>query len=222
MVDSSKTDCSSVAQALPRLEYGRRASAAQVRVDRLASRYRNLFRGRTFALVVIVALAWLAEKERLLPLLLSLPVIVFIGAVFEKNRALRAWLQALRVVRFYERRIANVSGLWAGTGEPGTRYLHEGHPYARDLDVFGQGSLFERLHVEGTPLGEQRLAAWLSSPATAEQVRARQAAVTELRDKLDLREDLALVGQMASSRASVHALEAWAIAPTSAAHVRAR
>src|SRR5262249_59869627 len=43
-------------------------------------------------------------------------------------------------------------------------------------------------------MGEATLACWLLSPATIEQVRARQEAVIELRDKLDLREDLAVLG----------------------------
>jgi hypothetical protein len=158
----------------------------------------------------------LGEKERLLPLLLSLPVVAFIAAVLAKNHAYRAWRRALAAVHFYERRLANVEERWAGTGEPGTRFLDDAHPCARDLDLFGPGSLFERLHLAGTPLGEATLAAWLCTPAGAAEVRARQAAVTELRDRLDFREALALRGQQVPARLNPAALTAWAAAPGSA------
>ena len=49
------------------------------------------------------------------------------------------------------------------------------------LDLFGRGSLFELLSRAQTQRGEERLAAWLLAPAAADEVRARQAAVAELR-----------------------------------------
>src|SRR5436190_23737180 len=139
-----------VAEPDPRTEYAHRAAARHARADRCASRYHTFFRARTGALGLIVALAWLAEKERLLPLLLSLPVVGFVSAVLGKNRAYRAWQAAQRAADFYERRLANVEERWAGTGEPGSRFLNDNHPCARDLDLFGPGSLFERLHLAGT------------------------------------------------------------------------
>jgi hypothetical protein len=196
----------------PRAEYVRRVSERQARADQFAVRYHTLFRVRTGTLGVIVAVAWLAEKERLLPLLLSVPAVVFIMAVLAKNRAHRAWQQALRAVRFYERRPI-LEECWAGTGEPGSRFLDDAHPCARDLDLFGPGSLFERLHLAGTPLGEATLAAWLCTPASPAVVRARQAAVTELRDRLDFREAVALLGQQVPGRLAIPPLTAWAAAP---------
>jgi len=44
--------------------------------------------------------------------------------------------------------------------------------------------------VAATPAGEETLAGWLKAPAEAPEVVARQAAVTELTDALDLRESL--------------------------------
>src|SRR5207253_7031468 len=111
MVDLPKISSSPMSIPGPRAEYGRRAGAGQARVDQLALRYRRFFRARTVAVGLIVALGWLAEKERLLPLLLSLPVVVFVAAVLERNRVLRAWQRAYRVVRFYQRRIANLEDL---------------------------------------------------------------------------------------------------------------
>lgn len=164
------------------------------------------------ALGVIVALAWLAEKEPQLPALLALPIIVFVGGVVARSSILRAWRQALGRAHFYEGRLAKMAGSWAGAREMGSRFLDDVHPYARDVDVFGAGSLFERLHLAGTSLGEESLAAWLRSPAAIEDVRARQAAGAELRDALDLREDLAILGQQAQARINMDELAAWSAA----------
>ena len=41
--------------------------------------------------------------------------------------------------------LARLEGRWAGTGVEGLEYLDVEHPYAADLDLFGGGSMFERL-----------------------------------------------------------------------------
>jgi hypothetical protein len=55
--------------------------------------------------------------------------------------------------------------------------------------------LFERLSTARTATGERTLSGWLAGPGEVEEVRARQQAVEELRAKLDLREDLAVLGE---------------------------
>jgi hypothetical protein len=215
MVESSPSNALPVAAASPLAEYGRRRAESKVLANLLAARYHAFFRARTIGLGLIVAVAWLCEKERLLAVLLILPIVVFVSAVVMKNRLLRAWRQVVAVVAFYERRLTNLEDRWAGTGQQGNRFL-QGHPYALDLDLFGPGSLFERLHLAGTPLGEAALASWLRTPAGCDEVRARQAAIAELRDKLDLREEVALLGQQLPAGMSLDALTMWATAPTAA------
>ena len=80
-----------------------------------------------------------------------------------------------RAIAFYDRGLARIEDRWIGTGEPGDRFADDHHLYANDLDLFGRGSLFELLSVAATPAGEETLAAWLKSPATGEEVGARQA-----------------------------------------------
>ena len=87
------------------------------------------------------------------------------------------------------------------------------HPYAEDFDLFGKGSLFELLSTARTRGGEDTLAQWLLHPAASEVVIERQAAVEELRTKLDLREDLALLGEDVRSQTHPDKLIAWAEAP---------
>ena len=60
-------------------------------------------------------------------------------------------------------------------------------PAATDLDLFGVGGLFEQRPSHVRAPGEKTLAGWLLTPGSVVDVRVRQAAVAELRDRLDLR-----------------------------------
>jgi hypothetical protein len=86
-----------------------------------------------------------------------------------------------------------------------------GHPYAVDLDVTGRASLMHLLLASPTPIGERTLRGWLLNPAPRENVRDRQSAAAELRDLLDMRDDLAVCGRrIRTARPDVEPFLAWA------------
>ncbi len=137
------------------------------------------------------------------------PVAAFVYLVVAHERVLREVRRTARVIAFYERAMARVENRWQGTGQSGERFLDARHPYARDLDIFGRGSIFELLCMARTKAGEETLAAWLLGPASPEIVRERNAAVSELRGRLDLREDLANLGEDLQSGVQPEALAKW-------------
>ncbi len=145
--------------------------------------------------------------------LIALPVVAFVILMAMHQRVDRVRDRYERAVGFYESGLARLAGQWAGAGETGERFYDQAHPYAEDLDLFGRGSLFELLCTARTRAGEDKLAAWLVAPAPVDQIRARQQAVDELRPRLDLREELALLGD--DVRAGVHAerLSSWGAGP---------
>jgi hypothetical protein len=142
-----------------------------------------------------------------------LPVAVFALLVRRHDQVQHARDAAIRGIAFYERGLARLEDRWAGTGEPGDRFRDDGHAYANDLDLFGRGSLFELLSLARTRTGEETLARWLTSPAAASEIGARQKAVEELSPALSFREQLVLAG--VDVRASVHTdrLVDWAGLP---------
>ncbi len=142
------------------------------------------------------------------------PAAAFSWAGVQLDRAIRARARLVRAVAFYERALARLDGRWAGTGgETGHRFLDDAHLYARDLDLFGEASLFELLSSARTQIGEETLAAWLKAPAGPSAVRARQEAVTELAPRIDLREDLAVLGEDARTGVHAQALQVWGEGP---------
>ncbi|AMV39408.1 MutS-related protein [Planctomyces sp. SH-PL62] len=140
---------------------------------------------------------------------LVLPVAAFAAVLMAHEPIRRRAVHAARTIEFYKRGIARMEDRWAGTGVDGSNFLDLDHPYAADLDLFGVGSLFERLCTARTKAGEDALAAWLLAPATPEVVATRHEAVLELRPRLDLREDLELLGADVRAGIDPAALAAW-------------
>jgi len=144
---------------------------------------------------------------------LPVPVLAFVLLVAWHARVGRRRERAERAASFYERGLARLDEKWQGQGRQGMRYLEADHPFAADLDLFGPASLFELLCTARTRGGEDTLAQWLLHPAAVEVVRDRQAAVVELRDQLDLREDLAVLGEDIRAAVKPIKLVQWASEP---------
>ncbi len=145
-------------------------------------------------------------------LLVPAAAFVWIGVRLDRAQSARTRLE--RAVAFYERSLSRLDGRWANTGgETGDRFIDEQHLYARDLDLFGDASLFELLSSARTAVGEDTLACWLKAPAAPAIVRARQGAVMELSPRTELREDLAVLGEDARTGVDADALAHWAERP---------
>jgi hypothetical protein len=155
-----------------------------------------------------IAAAVLLRTRGLLSLLL-IPVAIFVVLVVVHDRVIRRLGKYERVTEFYARGLARLEDQWAGTGESGDRFFDAAHPYARDLDLFGKGSLFELLCTARTRAGEETLARWLLAAAPPEEVRARQAAVAEMKDRVQLRERLFLAGEHVRAGMHPEALASW-------------
>jgi len=194
----------------PGAEYARRLGARQTQAASFRRRAALVSNLRLLVFVGGAGLAWLAlGPGSLARAWLAAPALAFAALVVLHDRELTRRDHAERAVRFYAGGVARLEGGWIGQGESGERFCDPNHPYAVDLDVFGAGSLFEYLCAARTRAGEATLAAWLSAPASPELVRARQQAVAELGPRLDLREDLALLGEDAAAGMHPDELRRW-------------
>jgi len=219
----------------PAGEYARRLAIRSAAAKRLDVRAKRLSSARLIVFLAGVALAFAVFAAKRVPApWLALPAVAFVALVVRHDRALQAHARAERAAAFYERGLARLERRPARTGsdaggagpqpatrsgdgagaENGDRFLDAEHLYAADLDLFGPRSLFALLCSARTRAGEETLAAWLRAPAAPEEVRARQAAVAELRGRLDLREELALLGDDVRAGLAPEALAAWGTAPS--------
>src|SRR5580698_9326633 len=162
----------------PRSAYTERLDARRRSVAGHDRRHRTIGNLRLLVFLSAGVMAWLIWGRGLLsPFWLALPAAVFVCLIVAHERVLRARRAAGRAVAHYERALARLDGQWSGHGETGERFLDAAHPYAADLDLFGQGTLFELLSTARTRMGEETLAAWLRAPAPPDEVRGRQEAV---------------------------------------------
>jgi len=198
--------------ALDSHEYQTRLRFWNARIASLDRLHLSLSNSRLAVAALTVVLLWVAfVRESISPWWPAAGAIAFLALVVAHARVLQRADRARRAAQWYARGLERLAGRWIGRGRDGARFL-ENHPYARDLDLFGRASLFELLNTANTEAGEETLAAWLGAGAAPAEVAARQAAVTELRDKIDFREDIAVLA--AESEVSrTGSMAAWSQAP---------
>jgi hypothetical protein len=194
----------------PRQEYAHRLEARRAAAAIREKRHTTLGYLRVLVVLAAVATAYAAlDLDALSGWWLLVPVALFVGLGVELRRLEIERTKLSRAAAFYERALERLDGRWAGSGATGERFLDEHHLYAQDLDIFGRASLFELLSSARTRMGEETLAAWLREPAPPDSVRARQEAVVELAPRLDLREDLAVLGEDVGAGVHPEKLAAW-------------
>jgi hypothetical protein len=195
-------------------EYARRLAVREAEVARLAKVHDRIGNGRLALGVTVLLLAWAVLFERwLVPAWLLVPVLAFIALVLYHSSVRRKQVSARRAADYYRHGIARLEDRWIGLGEKGERFGATDHIYAADLDLFGAGSLFELLSVARTRMGEDTLARWLLSPAAPAEIRDRQASVVDLRERLDLREEMAVLGEDSHVGVNPQSLLVWAESP---------
>jgi hypothetical protein len=216
----------------PHAEYSRRLEDRRRSRDREERLFQRIGNGRLATGLAGVVVAWLSiGRLAISPWWLIPPAVLFLALVLWHQFVFVRLGNARRAVLFHERGLARLEDRWQGQGEAGDRFRVPDHVYADDLDIFGKGSLYELLCTVRTIQAEEMLAKWLleppgdgppakapaaretpvagEAPTSRETIVRRQQAVAELRPRLQLREDLFLIGDLV--RRDVHPAElvAW-------------
>ncbi len=77
----------------------------------------------------------------------------------------------------------------------GVEFINPIHPYSHDLDIFGDGSLYQSINRCNTIHGRKQMAQRLSASLTsAEEIRTTQVSVQELTSKTDFRQHFQAAG----------------------------
>ena len=197
----------------PRDEYGRRIARWTEAIRDGERRHLLVSNLRLAVAATAIAATWLAyiRQNGLAVVVAVAAAVAFLVLVVVHARVLLRIERGQRARRIYERGLERIDGTWVGHGPDGSRFIDD-PPYARDLDLFGSGSLFQLLDTARTEAGEETLAAWLRSPAAIEEIAARHGAVSELTPDVDLRETLGVLAAEAHvGRTS--ALNRWASLP---------
>lgn len=197
----------------PSAQYSRRLQEREAEVARLEVISARISNVRVGLAILFVAAAWWSTRPGSFDYWWLAALVLFIVAVMYHSRVRRAHARADRAAAHYRAGIARIEDRWSGRGNSGTRFDDPHHVYAADLDLFGPGNLFELLSIARTRMGESALAAWLLSPAAVATIQERQKSSAELRERLDLREDMAVLGETAGVGVQPEELVRWAESP---------
>jgi hypothetical protein len=194
----------------PSVFYTRRANELVSDIDDKASSlsfYNVGLAGLGFIAIVILYYAFVSKA---LPLLTVVPVAIL--AVFllrQRHACQRRLMQFWSLAEYYETGTARLNRKWESL-DTGEFFADQDHFYSKDLDLFGQGSLFQLLCSARTQMGRETLANWMRAPASIEEIRNRQAAISELRERRELPESLATAGPTQVLDCRPEFLKTWA------------
>ena len=187
---------------------GLQAGLAHIRLQHLAT---------ATALIVAVALflglGFYTVRQRIPLWWPSLPIPIAACSAWRYRRLGLAGSQMRRLQGFYRQGLQRVKGLWPGHGFTGDEFNSTDHVYAKDLSIFGEGSLFELLCISRTAIGRRGLANYLLEAPPLEETLARQDSVRELRPRVDIREKVALLGEFEFSESKWETFVEWLNSP---------
>src|SRR5215469_6861033 len=158
-------------------EYAGRLELLRIEEAKEERRHSQLGIAKIVVVAAVLGLfAWYV-KTRALSIVGLIPLaVLFVALEVAHSSALRSLARCRGLIGFYERGLARLRDGWIGKGEAGQEFLDAEHPYARDVDLFGEGSLFELLCTARTNAGQELLAEWLKKPASLHEIASRQAA----------------------------------------------
>jgi hypothetical protein len=193
--------------------YRRRLRELSTEIENGKRRHSRLILIILLLLAAACFLAYQGFISKTLPFWPALTVLPILALVGNRAKYWQKWLTRRHDVRdYYERGVARLERNWEKLDE-GKEFAVSDHDYAKDLDLFGRGSMFQLLCSARTGAGRETLARWMSQPASAEEVVARREAIRELISRCDLREAIAGIHMTAVSNVRPSTFRDWVTEP---------
>lgn len=146
----------------------------------------------------------------------ALPFLVlpFVFLVREHARLFSEKVHLENLVRIHRQELLSLDGDFSRNGG-GAEFINVHHPYTHDLDIFGEGSIFQYINRCNTPQGKKLLAERLSSrPRTSDEIKSWQEAVKELASKTDFRHEIQALGMLIEEQPEdLRQLDRWLSQP---------
>ncbi|MGN6397551.1 MAG: MutS-related protein [Mucilaginibacter sp.] len=168
-------------------DYRRRADLAQHEADKyksLANTY-SLYRLLVFGLFIVIVCVAISVEE-IAPIIVAVVILVacFSWLINKQNRyeELKNYFIDLHAV--IQNEIASIES-YKNIYDNGLIFNEDKHFYTADLDIFGNGSLYQLTNRAATFPGIVKLAGWLVKPAAKPVIMERQQAVAEIAGKND-------------------------------------
>jgi DNA mismatch repair ATPase MutS len=181
--------------------YQQRAQQFQTESEAVEKQIRLYAWIRVGLVLLIAFIIYLALSSPDFYYAIILPLAGFILLV-RKQTAARELKERLSYLSLLNQREAKALGFEAIEFDEGNAFAEVHHAYSHDLDLFGQGSVFQYLNRCGTYSGEIKLAHDLKCPNfTKQELQQRQQTIRELAPHLELRQQVWATGKQINDTA---------------------
>jgi hypothetical protein len=147
------------------------------------------------ALAVMVFFYFALTKDTVYFYWVLFLIMIFIGFVFVHTKLFKKRDLLKNLVLINKQELEYLEQNYSSF-DPGDEFIDHTHPYTFDLDIFGEGSLYQSLSRTVTFHGKELLAHTLSNKLSKEEIPARQQSIKELKDKHDFRQKFQATGLM--------------------------
>jgi hypothetical protein len=192
--------------------YSQKAGEYSVRFKAITVKLKRFAWYRFFTFLAIFAPLFIFGFKSWVTLIISLSAIVLFFFLIKKNIQLEKIKKNTAILKkIAEDELLALSHSFSHFKD-GAAYLNTDHFFSYDLDLFGEGSLFQFINRTSTISGQQKLAGWfIKPPLKKDEIAKKQDAIRELSQIPEWRMNFLANGQMFEETIEMHdEIVAWA------------
>lgn len=192
----------------PTAFYTQQIEKGQADVAALKKRLRLLSLTRLLVfLASALAVYFLWSQWNSIAACVAVGVVLFVFLINRYTNTKRALHFSESLLQLNQRELRCLSGDFSDN-PTGRAYIFEEHAYNQDIDLFGEGSLFQKLNRTALKNGERQLAAILNSN-DATGIAEKQAAISELSETPEWRQNYTTIAALIKSDVSSETVSQW-------------
>jgi DNA mismatch repair ATPase MutS len=176
-------------------EYTQRITTYSTEKQNLDKKQKNLplLRLGLFLLFAFLVYRYLTIQSLWSGILAISAFIAFVILSLTDSRLKKSIKRIQILIQINEKEVKALAGDYSSF-DPGNEFIDQSHDYTHDLDIFGEGSLFQFINRTSTIFGKLRLAEYFSDAfGQSDKVIQRQQSVKELSEMVELRQKLQLI-----------------------------
>ena len=181
-----------------RLYYQDRLPGLQSRLKSIQSRLNRISLSRSLSFSGIIAMLFLYSRIETILFISAVTLLaITFGLLVKKHVQVSDQKKHIQqLISIHDREIGILSYRFEDQ-DPGKEFTDIQHRYSYDLDLFGEGSLFQFVNRTVMKKGREKLASWFAYPGyNIRVIQSRQEALKELAEKDDFRLDFRATGEI--------------------------
>ena len=193
--------------------YQKRIKHYDKSIKQLSKRLNSISRFRFFVILAMLGTIVFAVLNNLsYTYALALPFLLVFANLVIRHRKLKAKLGYEVILKQINiEAVMRLKDEWTEFKDKGEEFIDESHSYSYDLDLFGQGSLFQLINTANTSIGRARLAEMFTKPdLNKPAITKKQNAISELAKKRWWRTKLQAEGRVIKENVNIRHLTSWA------------